>query len=67
MLRETLNAIEKAQKAAGKTDQEVLIGGLNEKLGQLMADASAALEALTAADQATQDAASEQKEKIERD
>ena len=55
LLRETLNAIEKAQNAAGKTDQEVLIGGLNEKLGQLMADASAALEALTAADQATQE------------
>ncbi len=66
LLRETLNAIEKAQNAAGKTDQEVLIGGLNEKLGQLMADASAALEALTAADQATQDAASEKNEKIER-
>jgi len=66
LLRETLNAIEKAQNAAGKADQEVLIGGLNEKLGQLMADASAALEALTAADQATQDAASEQQDKIEK-
>ncbi len=66
LLRETLDAIEKAQNAAGKTDQDVLIGGLNEKLGQLMADASAALEALTAADQATQDAASEKNEKIEK-
>ena len=66
LLRETLNTIEKAQKAAGKTDQEVLIGGLNEKLGQLMADASAALEALTAADQATQEAVSEKNEKIEK-
>lgn len=63
LLRQTMNAIEKAQDASGKTDQEVLIGGLNEELGQLMADASAALEALTAADQATQDAASEQKNK----
>ena len=66
LLRQTLNAIEKAQDANGKTDQEVLIGGLNEELGQLMADASAALEALTAADQATQDAASEQKKKNEK-
>ncbi len=66
LLRQTMNAIEKAQDANGKTDQEVLIGGLNEELGQLMADASAALEALTAADQATQDAASEQKKKNEK-
>ena len=66
LLRQTMNAIEKAQDASGKTDQEVLIGGLNEELGQLMADASAALEALTAADQATQDAASEQKNKNEK-
>jgi chemotaxis protein MotB len=66
MLRQTMNAIEKAQDANGKTDQEVLIGGLNEELGQLMADASAALEALTAADQATQDAASEQQNKNEK-
>lgn len=66
LLRQTMNAIEKAQDANGKTDQEVLIGGLNEELGQLMADASAALEALTAADQATQDAATEQKKKNEK-
>ena len=66
LLRRTMNAIEKAQDANGKTDQEVLIGGLNEELGQLMADASAALEALTAADQATQNAASEQKKKNEK-
>ena len=66
LLRQTMNAIEKAQDASGKTDQEVLIGGLNEELGQLIADASAALEALTAADQATQDAASEQKNKNEK-
>ena len=66
LLRQTMNAIEKAQDASGKTDQEVLIGGLNEELGQLMADASAALEALTAADQATQDAASAQKNKNEK-
>ena len=66
LLRQTMNAIEKAQDANGKTDQEVLIGGLNEELGQLMADASAALEALTAADQATQDAASEQQNKNEK-
>jgi chemotaxis protein MotB len=66
LLRQTMNAIEKAQDANGKTDQEVLIGGLNEELGQLMADVSAALEALTAADQATQDAASEQQNKNEK-
>ncbi len=66
LLRQTMNAIEKAQDASGKTNQEVLIGGLNEELGQLMADASAALEALTAADKATQDAASEQKKKNEK-
>ena len=32
LLEETLNAIEKAKKAAGKSDQEVLFGGLEQKL-----------------------------------
>ena len=62
LLRRTMSAIEKAQDAAGQSDQDVLIGGLNQELAQLMSDASAALQALEASDKATQEAAAEQQE-----
>jgi len=35
LLQKTLNAIEKAKKAAGKSDQEVMFGGLEGTLAQL--------------------------------
>jgi len=66
LLRETLDAIEKAKESAGKSDQDVLIGGLDKQLSKLMADASAALQALSASDQATQQAAAEKQESNER-
>ena len=43
LLSETLEAIDKAKQAAGKSDQDVLFGGLEQKLAEL---ASAAQEAL---------------------
>ena len=48
LLQKTLNAIEKAKKAAGKSDQEVMFGGLEGTLAQL---AEAAAEAQQQADQ----------------
>ena len=35
LLQETLNAIEKAKSAAGKSDKDVLVGGLEDKLKQV--------------------------------
>ena len=61
MLKETLNALEAAKESAGKADQEVLFGGLEQKLKQMIA----------ATEQAQQqqaeiaNAASEAKEKAE--
>ncbi len=66
LLRETLDAIEQAKESAGKSDQDVLIGGLDKQLSKLMADASAALQALRASDQATQQAPAEKHESNER-
>jgi len=66
LLRKTMNAIEKAKDAAGKSDQEVLLGGLDKELSKLMADASAALQALDAADQSTKQAAAAQQESNDR-
>jgi len=66
LLRETLDAIEQAKESAGKSDQDVLIGGLDKQLSKLMADASAALQALSASDQATQQAAAEKQASNER-
>jgi len=37
MLKETLNALEAAKESAGKADQEVLFGGLEQKLKQMIA------------------------------
>ncbi len=48
LLQKTLNAIEKAKKAAGKSDQDVLFGGLEGTLAQL---AEAAAEAQQQAQQ----------------
>ena len=45
LLQETLEAIEQAKKAAGQADQEVLFGGLEQKLAQLAAAAEAAIQA----------------------
>ncbi len=44
LLQKTLNAIEKAKKAAGKSDQDVLFGGLEGTLKQLAKAASDAAE-----------------------
>ena len=44
LLQKTLNAIEKAKKAAGASDQEVLFGGLEGTLQQLAKSASDAAE-----------------------
>ena len=53
LLQQTLNAIEKAKKAAGKSDQDVLFGGLEGTLKQLAKAAS------DAADQSAKDAESQ--------
>ena len=45
LLQETLDAIEEAKKAAGQADQEVLFGGLEQKLAQLATAAEAAIQA----------------------
>ena len=42
LLQKTLNAIEKAKAATGKSDQEVLFGGMEGQLAQLAAAASSA-------------------------
>jgi chemotaxis protein MotB len=44
LLQKTLNAIEKAKAAAGKSEQEVLFGGIEGQLAQLANAASAAAE-----------------------
>ena len=46
MLQETLNAIEKAKAAAGKSNKDVLVGGLEEKLKELSQAADQAQHAL---------------------
>ena len=55
LLQQTLNAIEKAKKAAGKSEQDVLFGGLEGTLQQLAKAAS------EAADQSAKDAESQAK------
>ena len=44
LLQETLEAIEQAKEAAGKSDQEILFGGLEQKLAQLAAAAESAIQ-----------------------
>ena len=60
LLKETLDAIDKAKEAAGKSDQEVLFGGLEQQLAQLAAAASEALEQSSGATAAAQAEAQEQ-------
>ena len=45
-MQETLNAIEKAKAAAGKSNKDVLVGGLEEKLKELSEAADKAQQAL---------------------
>ncbi len=62
LLQETLEAIEQAKKATGQADQEVLFGGLEQKLAQLTAAAEAAMQANGANAEQQQAEAEEQKE-----
>ncbi len=66
LLQQTLEAIDKAKKAAGKADQEVLFGGLEQKLAQLAAAAEAAMQSSSAASAEAQAEAQEQKESNEK-
>ena len=66
LLQETLDAIEEAKKAAGQADQEVLFGGLEQKLAQLAAAAEAAIQANSTNAQQQQADAEAQKESSER-
>jgi chemotaxis protein MotB len=66
LLQETLEAIDKAKEAAGKADQEVLFGGLEQKLAQLAAAADAAMQSNSAASAEAQAEAQQQKESNEK-
>ena len=66
LLQETLEAIDKAKKAAGKAEQEVLFGGLEQKLAQLAAAADAAMQSNSAASAEAQAEAQQQKESNEK-
>ena len=46
LLQETLNAIEKAKSAAGKSEKDILVGGIEEKLEQVAKALDTAQEAL---------------------
>ncbi len=46
LLQETLNAIEKAKSAAGKSEKDVLVGGIEDKLEQVAKALDSAQEAL---------------------
>ena len=68
LLQETLDAIEEAKKAAGQADQEILFGGLEQKLAQLAAAAESALQSKSsdpAQDEAAQQEQQESNEKAE--
>ena len=66
LLQQTLAAIEKAKQAAGKSDQEVLFGGLEQQLAQLAAAASDALDSSGAKSEEAKAEAEEQKKANER-
>ena len=66
LLQETLEAIKEAKEAAGKADQEVLFGGLEQKLAQLASAAEAAIEANSSNAEQQQSEAQEQKESNEK-
>ena len=46
LLQETLNAIEKAKSAAGKSEKDILVGGIEDKLEQVAKALDSAQEAL---------------------
>ena len=66
LLQQTLAAIEKAKQAAGKSDQDVLFGGLEQQLAQLAAAASDALDSSGAKSEEAKAEAEEQKKANER-
>ena len=66
LLQETLEAIDKAKKAAGKAEQEVLFGGLEQKLAQLAAAADAAMQSNKSASAEAQAEAQQKKESNEK-
>ena len=66
LLQETLDAIEEAKQAAGQADQEVLFGGLEQKLAQLAAAAEAAIQSDSTSSAEAQAEAQEQKESNEK-
>lgn len=65
LLQKTLNAIEKAKAATGKSEQDVLFGGIEGQLAELAAAASAAAE--TTKEQAEAKAESNKKAQIAED
>ena len=66
LLQETLDAIEEAKKAAGQADQEVLFGGLEQKLAQLAAAAESAIQSNATSSAEAQAEAEAQKESNEK-
>ncbi len=66
LLQETLEAIDKAKQAAGKAEQEILFGGLEQKLAQLAAAAEAAMQSSNTASAEAQAEAQQQKESNEK-
>jgi len=66
LLKQTLNAIEQAKNASGKADQEVLFGGLEAKMDQLLTAATEAIEQQQSASIAEAQEKAEQEESNER-
>ena len=66
LLQETLEAIDKAKQAAGKAEQEILFGGLEQKLAQLAAAAEAAMQSSNTASAEAQAEAQQQQESNEK-
>ena len=64
LLQQTMNAIEKAKSAAGKSDQEVLFGGLEGTLTQLAQAAQSAADAAAVSDSTKKSQAEAQAEAI---
>ena len=64
LLQKTLNAIEKAKTAAGKSDQEVLFGGLEGTLTQLAQAAQSAADAAAVSDSTKKNPAEAEAEAI---
>ena len=64
LLQQTLNAIEKAKSAAGKSDQEVLFGGLEGTLTQLAQAAQSAADAAAMSDSTRKNPAEAEAEAI---